>query len=124
MKKYLTLDEVITIHDLGLKNYGGTSGIRDLNALSSALLRPQNGYYQDIIEEASALMESLLINHPFIDGNKRVAFATCYIFLEINGYQIKAQSDWLYEHILQWIANKENRLENITKDLRTCVIRK
>ena len=80
MRDYLTLAEVLTIYSILLQRYGGTSGVRDLGALESALYRPQSGYYQDIIQEAAALMESLAINHPFVDGNKRVAFAVTDVF--------------------------------------------
>jgi death-on-curing protein len=71
-----------------INRYGGASGVRDLNGLESALYRPQTGYYADIIAEAAALMESIVINHPFIDGNKRVAFAVTDVFLRINGFKI------------------------------------
>lgn len=73
MRDYPTLHEVLAIHALSIEAYGGSEGVRDLGAIEAALFRPQSGYYADIIEEAAALMESLLINHPFVDGNKRVA---------------------------------------------------
>ena len=82
---YLTLDDVIWIHDEQLAIYGGASGGRDEGLILSALLRPQTGYYADVIEEAAALWESLTINHGFIDGNKRVAFAGTILFLQVNG---------------------------------------
>ena len=72
--------------------HGGTQGVRDLGALESALFRPQSGYYKDLVEEASALLESLTINHPFLDGNKRAAFAITDVFLNINGYEIDITS--------------------------------
>jgi death on curing protein len=71
MIDYLTAAELIAIHADQIECYGGTHGIRDRGALEAALFRPQTGYYQDIIEEAAALWESLAMNHPFIDGNKR-----------------------------------------------------
>jgi plasmid maintenance system antidote protein VapI len=61
--------------DFGSSRYGGAPGVRDAGALESALHRPQTGYYDSIIHEAAALLESLVQNHPFIDGNKRVAYA-------------------------------------------------
>jgi len=57
--------------------------VRDPGALESALYRPQTGYYKDIVAEAAALMESLAIHHPFVDGNKRIAFAATDVFLRI-----------------------------------------
>ena len=61
---------------------------RDRGLLEAALFRPQTGYYADLLEEAAALWESLSQNHPFIDGNKRTAFAVTYTFLAINGAQL------------------------------------
>lgn len=81
MKEYLTVPDVLTIHSILIQRYSGIHGVRDPGALESALFRVQSGYYIDIAAEAAALMESLAINHPFIDGNKRVAFAATDIFL-------------------------------------------
>lgn len=75
MNDYLTLAEVLAIHDDQIERYGGSAGVRDCGLLEAALFRPQTGYYADLIEEAAALWESLAQNHPFIDGNKRTAFA-------------------------------------------------
>jgi death-on-curing protein len=100
---YLTLDDVIWIHDEQLKLYGGAEGIRDEGLILSALLRPQTGYYADVIEEAAALWESLTMNHGFIDGNKRVAFGSTIIFLQANGVvPTGAEEEWIafiYEHL-------------------------
>jgi death-on-curing protein len=74
MTKYLTTNEVIVIHEYLISEFGGSRGLRDLGSLESALARPSTGYYHNIYEESTALMESLAINHPFIDGNKRIAF--------------------------------------------------
>lgn len=104
--------------------YGGSDGVRDLGAIEAALFRPQSGYYQDIIEEAAALMESLLINHPFVDGNKRTAFAICHVFLDINGYALEVAPEWLHDRILYWLEGKEGRFETIVSDLRSCVTEK
>ena len=69
--EYLTVADVLGMHTVLMKRYGGAMGVRDPGALEVALFRPQTGYYDDIVAEAAALMESLAINHPFIDGNKR-----------------------------------------------------
>lgn len=92
MTEYLTTIEILTIHKILVEKYGGSHGLRDAGALESALYRPQTGYYNDLIQEAAALWESLSQNHPFIDGNKRVAFAATYTFLAVNNVKIKAKS--------------------------------
>ena len=75
---FLSVAEVLAIHHLQIEEYGGSHGIRDRGLLESAVFRPQIGYYNDIREEAAALMESLANNHPFLDGNKRTAFASVH----------------------------------------------
>ena len=80
---YLSVADVLAMHMVLIKRYGGTDGIRDMGAVESAVARPQSGYYKDVIESAAALLESLAINHPFLDGNKRVAFAATDTFLRI-----------------------------------------
>ena len=95
-REYLTVDEVTAMHDSMIEAYGGSYGIRDIGGLESALMRPQIGYYDSIIEEAAAMMESLAINHPFIDGNKRVAFAATDAFLRLNGLFINCDNAEAY----------------------------
>jgi death on curing protein len=90
MTEYLAVVEVLAIHDDQIARYGGGDGGRDFGLLESALFRPQTGYYSNLIDEAAALWESLAQNHPFIDGNKRTAFAVTYTFLAINGRIIVA----------------------------------
>ena len=77
MREYLTSLEILALHQALVQRYGGASGVRDMGVVEAAVFRPQCGYYSDIVEEAAALLESLLIGHPFVDGNKRVAFAAC-----------------------------------------------
>ena len=91
-----TIEEAAAIHDALIHEFGGAPGIRDRGALASALMRPQLGYYEDLIQEAAALMESLANNHPFVDGNKRVAFAVTDTFLRMNGSFIDCDSDETY----------------------------
>ena len=90
---YLTLEDALHLHADQIRLYGGADGVRDQGLIISALLRPQTGYYRDLIEEAAALWESLAMNHGFIDGNKRVAFASLLVFLELNGLTLTAQPD-------------------------------
>ena len=109
------------MQELLIKQYGGLSGVRDLGAVVAAVFRPQSGYYDDIIEEAAALLESLLINRPFVDGNKRIAFAACDVFLRVNGHRLSASPAEMLKHMLHWIAVKENRYDEILKTLRMIV---
>jgi death on curing protein len=93
---YLSLDDVLWIHEEQLAEYGGAKGVCDLGLIESALLRPQTGYYADLNEEAAALWESLAINHGFIDGNKRVAFASTIIFLQANHVEpVGTEDQWI-----------------------------
>jgi death-on-curing protein len=86
---YPTVDEAIAVHSRLIAIFGGSLGIRDLSALESALARPQTGYYDDLIQEAAAVWESLSQNHPFVDGNKRVAVTVTAAFLRVNGYLLE-----------------------------------
>ncbi|MCI0482689.1 MAG: type II toxin-antitoxin system death-on-curing family toxin, partial [Candidatus Dadabacteria bacterium] len=81
------------MHYILIERYGGSHGLRDAGALDSALYRPQSGYYEDVIAEAAALWESITVNHPFIDGNKRIGFAVTDTFLRLNGIKITATPD-------------------------------
>ena len=99
-RRFPNLDEVVAIHDDQLAQFGGEPGLRDLGALESALMRPQIGYYDDIIEEAAALMESLAMNHPFVDGNKRVAFFVTDTFLRMNDHYIDCDSREAYDYFM------------------------
>lgn len=99
MNIYLTVIEILAIHDDLIRRYGGSDGLRDAGALESALFRPQTGYYSDTIAEASALWESLCQNHPFVDGNKRVAFAATYTFLKLNGITLTADTGATYRFV-------------------------
>lgn len=100
---YLTAADARFIHAEQLRLFGGAPGIRDPGLLASAVVRPQSGYYADLIEQAAALWESLAMNHPFIDGNKRVAFACTDIFLGLNGARLEAEPDaviaFIYGHL-------------------------
>ena len=99
MTDYLTLVEVLSIHADQIEKYGGSEGVRDFGQLESALFRPQTGYYKDLIEQAAALWESLAQNHPFIDGNKRTAFAVTYTFLVLNDVQLTASAEETFTFI-------------------------
>ena len=98
--QFLSLDEAIAIHERLIDKFGGTTGLRDRGLLESALFRPQTGYYEDLAQMAAALFESLISNHAFVDGNKRVAFFTCDIFLRLNGWKLKVDPDSAYAFII------------------------
>ena len=122
-RDYLAVADVVAMHAVLLKRYGGAAGLRDPGALEAAVFRPQSGYYSDIVQEACALLESLLINHPFVDGNKRVAFAACDVFLRINGLRIAADRERLYELILRWIAlAPKERFRTMEEELRPLIV--
>jgi death on curing protein len=118
MTDYLTFAEVVAMHDDQIERYGGSAGVRDPGLLEAALFRPQTGYYADLIEEAAALWESLAQNHPFIDGNKRVAFAATYTFLAINGMRITANAEAAYDFIAGLYEAREFTFENLVTWLR------
>jgi death on curing protein len=100
---YVTALEAMVMHAALIKRHGGTPGLRDAGALESALFRPQSGYYDDLVWEAAGLFESLAMNHPFVDGNKRIAFACVDVFLRLDGLRIRAKPDavfrWMIGHL-------------------------
>jgi death-on-curing protein len=106
---YLTVAEVIAIHHHQIEEYGGIHGLRDQGALESAVFRPQTGYYNDIVEEAAALLESLVNNHAFLDGNKRVGFAALHTFLLVNGKDLNVTSEQAADFILATLAEGKFR---------------
>ncbi|OLD81765.1 MAG: death-on-curing family protein [Acidobacteria bacterium 13_1_20CM_58_21] len=101
---YLTVAEVLAIHHRQIESYGGSHGLRDVGALEAAVFRPQIGYYNSPAEEAAALMESLVNNHPFLDGNKPVAFDASHTFLLMNGFTIEADPVETYAFMVDAIA--------------------
>lgn len=109
---YLDIEDVLSIHAKQIERFGGSDGIRDAGLIEAALLRPQTGYYKDIIEETAAIWESLTMNHGFVDGNKRIGLACAYTFLAINGVKITAPSkevlDFIYHHLEAGTFIKDN----------------
>jgi death-on-curing protein len=120
---FLTVAEVLAIHHLQIEEYGGAHGIRNLGLLESAVFRPQSGYYTDIQEEAAVLMESLANNHPFLDGNKRVAFASAHTFLLVNGYDLQVEPLRASKFMFDAIAKGEFRFGVILKWLNDHVVK-
>jgi death on curing protein len=121
MTEFVTTADALFFHKQLIERYGGAQGIRDVGALESALHRPQTGYYQTLIHEAAALCESLVQNHPFVDGNKRVAFAVVDVFLRINGYTIAASSTAIYGHVMKLLRQGNFDMEHLVPWLQGIV---
>ena len=121
MTEYITTADALFFHQELIKRYGGLAGVRDAGALESALHRPQTGYYDTLIHEAAALLESLVQNHPFIDGNKRVAFAVADVFLRINGRTITADSMTIYDHLIKLMEEGAFDMDHLVPWLQSIV---
>ena len=118
-RDYLTVADVLGMHVVLLQRYGGASGIRDPGALEAALFRPQTGYYKDIVAEAAALLESLAINHPFVDGNKRIAFAAADVFLRINGWRLQRPPMQIHAEMIQMFESGSFDIAHLEPWLRS-----
>ena len=118
MTVYLTPIEVMVMQRVLIERFGGSHGLRDAGALEAALFRPQSGYYGDIVWEASALFESLAMNHPFVDGNKRIAFAAVDVFLRVNGWRIRSKPMAVHKWMIRHLEARSFNLDNIEPWLR------
>ena len=124
--RYLTLPEIIELHRQLVQSFGGSAGIRDAGALESAITQPRMTFdsadlYETIAEKAATLGFSLILNHPFVDGNKRVGHAAMEIFLVLNGYEINAPLDEQEQIILDVAAGRLKR-DEFTEWLRDHLI--
>lgn len=120
---YLSTTQVLAIHDQILKRFEGSTGLRDLSLIESAVGRPQATFdqtdlYVSIFEKAAALLQSLLKNHPFVDGNKRTALTSAAIFLELNGYILNNSHDEEVAFALD-VNNQRLSVEEISKWLQS-----
>jgi death-on-curing protein len=115
---YLTLDDVLGIHQDSIEAFGGSNGIRDSGGLEAAVTRPQSGYYPDVIAEAAALWESLSQNHPFIDGNKRTAIASMAAHLGMNGFWLRPEQLEAYRFMMDLYATGRFRMPELEAWLR------
>jgi len=106
---FLTVAEVVAIHHHQIEEYGGEHGLLNEGALEAAVFRPQTGYYNALSEEAAALLESLVNNHAFLDGNKRVGFAATHTFLLVNGFDLNVTSKAAFELIVKSITEGKFR---------------
>ena len=110
---YPTVAEALEMHRQLIEEFGGIHGLRDKGLLESAIFRPQNGYYDDLIHEAAALMESLAANHAFLDGNKRISFAVTDTFLRANGYYLEVEALSAHNFIAESIGRKQFRIRQV-----------
>lgn len=120
--KFLTLDEVLEIHTVLIQKFGGPQGVRDLGLLESALYRPRSGYYEDLVDMAAAQFESLIKNHPFVDGNKRVAFFATDIFLRLNGYRFKLEAKAAHVFLMQLFDTNSCDLEHLRPWIKDSIV--
>lgn len=109
----IKLEDVLIIHSLLLAKFGGLKGIRDLNMLKSAIQRPyagigENEFYSSPEEKSAAIFESIISNHPFMDGNKRTAYVLMRMMLKINGYTLIADQRTKYDFVIKAASGKLN----------------
>lgn len=125
--RYLALHEVLELYRRIMERTGGAVGVRDLNALKSALAQPRMTFggkdLYPILPDKGALGFSLIQNHPFLDGNKRIGHAAMEIFLVLNGFEIAASVDEQEEVVLRIASGKMNR-EELATWLRAHLIQK
>lgn len=119
---YLTLDEVLVIHNTLIERFGGTGGVRDLGIVESALARARSGYYQTLCEQAAALLQSLIMGHAFVDGNKRVGFTACAVFLRMNGYRLSVRAADAERFITRNVIEKHADLHHIAEWLEKKIV--
>ena len=120
--KFLTPQQVLAIHDQAVKRFGGSHGIRDIGLVESAVARPRASFggkdlYKGVFDKAAALLQSLLKNHPFVDGNKRTALSSAGIFLKMNGYNLKNKHKEEVEFAIK-VDNEHLTLEEISSWLK------
>ena len=118
MREYLTVAEVYRMQHRLIELFGGLHGVRDTGAIEAAVFRPQNGYYDSVEEEAAALMESLGMNHGFLDGNKRIAFTAADVFLRRNGFYIDVTAEEGHQFIEGSLERQEFRFPRILDWIR------
>ncbi len=113
---FLTLDEILALHEDQITRYGGCRGVRDLGLLVSALGTPSVTFdgrflHDDLFEMTAAYLYHLARNHPFVDGNKRTAFAAALVFLWIHGFRLVADEDALTDLVVKVAAGEVTKAE-------------
>lgn len=121
--RYLSVDEVVAMHERLLDRFGGTPGLSDPGLLESALFRPQTGHYGDVVAMGAALLESLLINRPFDDGNTRTAFFAVDVFLRMNGLQIRADAQNAHRSLVDLMKEQTADLKHLEPWLRQYTVK-
>ena len=126
MIRYLTLVEVLNLHRQIIEQSGGALGVRDLGALQSALAQPRMTFsgedlYPTLVDKAAALGFSIIMNHPFVDGNKRTGHAAMETFLVLNGLEISASVDE-QEQVILALASGNSRRESFVEWLKKHII--
>ena len=119
----ILVKEVELLHRILIDKFGGSHGIRDNATLESAIARPfqtfdGNDLYPSVLEKAASLIESILVNHPFIDGNKRTGYTLLRLYLIQNGLDINASQDNKYEFVID-IASGTLKYEGILSWLKS-----
>ncbi|MBC7226688.1 MAG: type II toxin-antitoxin system death-on-curing family toxin [Thermoflexales bacterium] len=122
MIRYLTVEEVIAIHEYAVREFGGSAGVASIARLESAIAAPRQtmfgeDLYPDLLSKAAILVYGLIKNHPFVDGNKRTGLFALFEFLERNGFTIVASDDDLYQFAID-IATSRLGKEQIEAWLR------
>ena len=120
--QFLTHDEVLEIHNRLIERYGGQAGIRDSGLLLSVLYRPQTGYYEDLTEMGTALFESLIMNHPFVDGKNRVALFGTDVFFRLNGYRFEVNANDAHMFLIGLIEAGKCDFENLLPWVRDSIV--
>jgi death-on-curing protein len=116
---FLTLEECLELYKEQIRRFGGSAGLRDPGLLESALARPRSGYYQTLFEQAAALMQSLAMNHCFVDGNKRMAMGCAFIFLDWNGFEINVGGEAAEKFLLEKVILGKADVAGISNWLET-----
>ena len=124
---YLSVEQVLFLHDRLIEETGGEHGVRDLGGLESALARPHAAFgdtefYPGLMEKAAVLMDGLTRNHPFIDGNKRISISTAILFLQVNGYRLTATNPELEEFAI-YVTTMKPSINTIADWFRTKTVR-
>jgi death-on-curing protein len=126
--KFLELDDVLRIHERQIEKFGGTSGVRDQGLLDSALSQPQATFSGELLhttvwEQAAAYLFHLAMNHPFLDGNKRNAFAVMDTFLRLNGFVLNLSQSQKYEFVIQVVERKLSKEDLASYLKQSCINR-
>lgn len=116
--EYLTVVEILAIHEAMIDEFGGAPEIRDMGALEAAVFRPQTGYYDDAIAEAVALMESVVQGHPFVDGNKRTGVAAADLHLRLNGWYFSSDPRLAADFVIEGFTEGSLNHAEIERFLR------